>query len=71
MIFMFLSYNPSSGDINSSNLSCYIMDYPNSCIILHRRFYQLRNVHEELSFKVKYLMQWPLSLFFHLRTAMA
>ena len=24
MIYMFLSNNPSSGDINSSNLSCYI-----------------------------------------------
>ena len=23
MIYMFLSNNPSSGDINSSNLSCY------------------------------------------------
>ena len=25
MIYMFLSNNPSSGDINSSNLSCYIL----------------------------------------------
>ena len=25
MIYMFLSNNPSSGDINSSNLSCCIM----------------------------------------------
>ena len=24
MIYMFLSNNPSSGDINSSNLSCFI-----------------------------------------------
>ena len=26
MIYMFLSNNPSSGDINSSNLSCFIWD---------------------------------------------
>ena len=26
MIYMFLSNNPSSGDINSSNLSCYTFD---------------------------------------------
>ena len=25
MIYMFLSNNPSSGDINSSNLSCLLM----------------------------------------------
>ena len=25
MIYMFLSNNPSSGDINSSNLSCYFL----------------------------------------------
>ena len=27
MINMFLSNNPSSGDINSSNLSCFIWPY--------------------------------------------
>ena len=27
MIYMFLSNNPSSGDINSSNLSCFIWPY--------------------------------------------
>ena len=26
MIYMFLSNNPSSGDINSSNLPCFIQD---------------------------------------------
>ena len=25
MIYMFLSNNPSSGDINSSNLSCFLL----------------------------------------------
>ena len=25
MIYMFLSNNPSSGNINSSNLSCYLL----------------------------------------------
>ena len=27
MIYMFLSNNPSSGDINLSNLSCFIFDW--------------------------------------------
>ena len=27
MIYMFLSNNPSSGDINSSNLPCFIWPY--------------------------------------------
>ena len=41
MIYMFLSNNPSSGDINSSNLPCFVYFYlkmPNSLHINFRLF---------------------------------
>ena len=37
MIYMFLSNNPSSGDINSSNLSCFLMDFPKQINIIRMR----------------------------------
>ena len=35
MIYMFLSNNPSSGDINSSNLSCYLQRSNLNLLILY------------------------------------
>ena len=34
MIYMFLSNNPSSGDINSSNLPCFVVEYVVSFLVL-------------------------------------
>ena len=39
MIYMFLSNNPSSGDINSSNLSCFYLNFANMILYL---FYVLQ-----------------------------
>ena len=39
MIYMFLSNNPSSGDINSSNLSCFV-----SCMFFCFVFFTANNV---------------------------
>ena len=37
MIYMFLSNNPSSGDINSSNLPCYVC-FMSVCVVLSGLF---------------------------------
>ena len=49
MIYMFLSNNPSSGDINSSNLPCFYSHFPHSAdsrrvVVSYKRNY----VHEVL-----------------------